>query len=224
MGLLRARQLRQTVFLLAAAAALALAVAAFPTGPANAATGGSGPRPESAPADTLSAPAQSVLDQVLGAGHSVVTASAVYGDASTTRSLSYAHRPAVVLDQSSVTAPGYRSSVTDNGVGSSVRTRVVPAGTVQRLSVAVVVDAHLRPAPRLSTIRKQVSAAMGLQPRRGDTITVARMAMPAAVPAGPAPGITGPGRFAPYLPSGAAAAAAVALLLAAAVSALGRRS
>lgn len=165
--------------------------------------------------DSLAAPAQSALDQVLGVGHSVVTATATYGAASSRRTTTYDPRHVAVLDQSQVTTPGYRSSVTDNGVSSAV-TDSTSTGTLQRITVAVVVDSRLRPAPKLAAIRQTVTAALALQSGRGDKITVARAAIPgAAVPGAGFSGasISGPVSIGAYLPSAFGAGLALVLLL-----------
>ena len=55
----------------------------------------------------------------------------------------------------------------------SVRTvsRQAP-GAVERLSVAVMVDANLDPAPDVAALEALVAAAVGIEPDRGDTIIV----------------------------------------------------
>ncbi len=55
----------------------------------------------------------------------------------------------------------------------SVRTvsRQAP-GTVERLSVAVMVDANLDPAPDVAALETLVAAAVGIEPDRGDSIVV----------------------------------------------------
>src|SRR4051794_37156363 len=65
--------------------------------------------------DALSAPAQSALDQVLGAGHCLVTASATYGAASSRHTTTYDPKHVAVLKQSRASSPGYRATVIDNG-------------------------------------------------------------------------------------------------------------
>jgi flagellar M-ring protein FliF len=227
MAITRADRARQAGITLGVLIAVGFAIWQFPapssTGaPANAA--GSATAGATA---ALSAPAQSALDQILGPGHSVITASASYATASTRQSTTYDPKHVAVLNQSSTTQPGYQASVTDNGVSRTVTDTTTAAGAIQRLTVAVVVDATLRPAPKLATIRQAVTAAMGLQRSRGDKITVALLPMPAAaakagsvasaVPA------TGAAWFIPYLPSGFGAVVAVALLMTLAMDALRRR-
>jgi flagellar M-ring protein FliF len=129
-------------------------------------------------ADALAAPAQSALDRILGPGRSVVTASATYSAASSRLTTSYQGKQVAPLAQARASGPGYGSSVTQNGVGQTVTRSNVVGGQVQRLSVAVVVDSALRPAPNLVTIRALVSAALGLQPSRGDTLSVVALPLP----------------------------------------------
>ena len=171
------RRARQTELLLAAAIALGIAIWQFPslgsTTNAPVSATGSAHGPTAGTIDDLAAPAQSALDRVLGAGHSVITASATYSAASVKRSTTYDPKHVAVLEQSQVTAPGYQGSVTDNKVSQTV-TDARTSGRITRISVAVVVDSSLRPAPKLATIRRTVTAALGLRPRRGDTITVTR--------------------------------------------------
>jgi flagellar biosynthesis/type III secretory pathway M-ring protein FliF/YscJ len=156
--------------------------------------------------DALSEPAQKALDRVLGAGHCLVTASATYGAASSRRTTSYDPRHGAALRQSRASSPGYQASVTDNGVSSTI-TDSTTAGQVQRITVAVVVDSGLRPAPKRATIRKIVTAAMGLQTARGDRISIARSALAPAGTTGSAaaapvpPASSGPARISAYLPS-----------------------
>jgi flagellar biosynthesis/type III secretory pathway M-ring protein FliF/YscJ len=162
--------------------------------------------------DSLSASAQSTLDQVLGPHHSVITASATYSQPTTKLATTYNPKGVAVLNQSGVSSPGYTASVTSNGVSQSVTRSSSAGGQIQQLSVAVVVDSSLRPAPALATIRRTVSAAMGLQVSRGDKITVVALPM-AAVVAASTPPLSLASRVSPYLPSGLAVAATTTLLL-----------
>lgn len=130
--------------------------------------------------DPLSAPAQSALDAILGPNHAVVTSSATYSQASSRLTSSYNPKQVAPLSQAVATGSGYRSSVTNNGVGQSLTRTDIPAGQVQRLSVAVVLDSALRPAPKLAAIRQTVTAAMGLQVSRGDKLSVVSLPIPAA--------------------------------------------
>jgi flagellar biosynthesis/type III secretory pathway M-ring protein FliF/YscJ len=170
------------------------------------------------------------LDAILGPHHSVVSASATYSQPISRLVTSYDPRHVATLSQASATAPGYRSSVTNNGVGQTVTNSSVPGGQVQRLTVAVVVDSSLRPAPKLAAIGRSVTAAMGLQPGRGDKLTVATLPMPAAGPAGSSPPL-GAGStstsltttIAPYLRTGFGVTLAAVLLLILIADTLSRR-
>jgi flagellar M-ring protein FliF len=81
-----------------------------------------------------------------------------------------------------------RSTQTDFGVDKTVqRTKVAP-GQVNRLSVGLVVDKAVPPA-QVAQLRNAVSAAAGIDPKRGDTLAVSQVAFakPATTPAaGPA--------------------------------------
>lgn len=74
-------------------------------------------------------------------------------------------------------------SITEYGVDRLVtRTTSVP-GRIEKLSVAVIVDDGSltgTPVPEKSEIEALVSAAIGLEPTRGDTIEVSTVAFPAA--------------------------------------------
>ena len=178
-------------------------------------------------ANGLTAPAQSALDQVLGAGRSVITALATHGPASSGRTTTYDPKHVVALDQSQVTALGFRGSVTDNGVSRTV-TDSRTGGQLQRITVAVVVDSGLRPAPKLAAIRQTVTGAMGLQFRRGDTLTVTRAPIAAAMTSASAsaavvPGVTATTRITSYLPSAVGVGVALVLLLTLAMDSRRRR-
>jgi flagellar M-ring protein FliF len=209
--------LRRAGLMLGVVVALGLAIWQFPGRlPASSAAAASsaavGSPAGSTAVDSLSASAQSTLDQVLGPHRSVITASATYSQPTTKLATTYNPKGVAVLNQSGVSSPGYTASVTSNGVSRSVTRSSSAGGQIQRLSVAVVVDSTLRPAPALATIRRTVSAAMGLQVSRGDKITVVALPMAAAVAASNPP-LSLAGRVSPYLPSGLAIAAAIALLL-----------
>lgn len=115
-------RLRRTALLVGALATLGLAIWLFPTADPISPTGptNSVPMVAAVPEDSPAGSAQTALDQVLGAGHSVVTASAVYGAGSSRRSTTYDPSRTAALSQSQATAPGYRASVTNNGVSSTV--------------------------------------------------------------------------------------------------------
>jgi flagellar M-ring protein FliF len=71
----------------------------------------------------------------------------------------------------------YRHTTTDTkyGVDKTVtRTKIAP-GTVNRLSVALVVDQSVPPA-QVTALRQAVAGAAGILPARGDTLAVSRVA------------------------------------------------
>lgn len=140
-------------------------------------------------ADRLTLAAQRALDRVLGSGHSVVTVTAEYADPTERWSEQFGPT-AVPTAQATATATstdgaggGYRydGRVTNNGVDRTVE-HVAGGGRVTRLSVAVVVDAALAPPPSVAVVRRWVGPAVGLQPRRGDQVSVV------ALPDGVGPG------------------------------------
>lgn len=65
------------------------------------------------------------------------------------------------------------SSNTTYAMGKVTQVVHQAPGTVQRMSVSVLVDSRSTPVP-VATIQKMVSAAAGLQPARGDTISVVK--------------------------------------------------
>jgi flagellar M-ring protein FliF len=101
-----------------------------------------------------------------------------------------------------------KSTQTDFGVDKTVqRTKVAP-GQVNRLSVGLVVDKTV-PAAQVAQIKNAVSAAAGIDAKRGDVLTVSQVAFakPATTPAaGPAGGMLG------YAKYGAAALGLLAFL------------
>jgi len=64
----------------------------------------------------------------------------------------------------------------NNAVGKVTERTVTAPGTVQRLSVSVVVDEQTAGGVDLVQLRESVTAAAGLDTQRGDTISVTRMA------------------------------------------------
>lgn len=75
----------------------------------------------------------------------------------------------------STTGNGYTKTDTQSTNGVSVETShsVVAPGGVKRLTVAVAVDSHAKNLPTMSEIQSMVGNAVGLDPARGDTISVA---------------------------------------------------
>ena len=90
-----------------------------------------------------------------------------------------------------------KSTQTDFGVGKTVqRTKVAP-GQINRLSVGLVVDKSV-PAAQVAQIKSAVSAAAGIDPKRGDTLAVSQVAFakPATQPgAGPAASYLGYAKY-----------------------------
>jgi flagellar M-ring protein FliF len=91
-----------------------------------------------------------------------------------------------------------KSTQTDFGVDKTVqRTKVAP-GQVNRLSVGLVVDKAVPPA-QVAQLKNAVSAAAGIDPKRGDVLNVSQVAFakPQAAPAAsPAAGILGYAKYA----------------------------
>jgi hypothetical protein len=143
-------------------------------------------------ADRLTLQAQTALDRVLGRGHSVVTVNAEYADPTERWSERFGPT-AVPTAQATVTATdgagGYRydGRMTDNGVDRSVEHVVGDGSRVTRLTVAVVVDAAMTPPPSVAAVRAWVGPAVGLQPRRGDQVSVLALPMASGRVVAPAP-------------------------------------
>src|SRR5262249_59195064 len=64
---------------------------------------------------------------------------------------------------------------TTYGVNKTVESKVVAPGAVQRLSIALVVDKSV-PAAEVGSLRSSVAALAGVDRKRGDTISLARVA------------------------------------------------
>jgi len=73
------------------------------------------------------------------------------------------------------TSSGYTKTDTQTSNGVSVETShsVVAPGGVKRLTVAVAVDSHAKNLPTISEMQSMVANAVGLDPARGDVISVA---------------------------------------------------
>lgn len=140
-------------------------------------------------ADRLTAQAQSALDRVLGEGHAVVTVAAEYADPSERWSERFGPTAVPTAEATATATDGaggrYDARVTNNGVDRSVE-HVVGGGRVTRLSVAVMVDASLQPPPSVATVRSWIGPAVGLQPSRGDRVSV--LALPFTSDQVPLPG------------------------------------
>src|SRR3954454_18194368 len=155
--------------------------------------------------DAQTARAQSMLDQLVGSGHSVVRVSAEldFDKTKTTKKTVDATKSAVT--GSDKTTETYRApdgstsggavTATDPTAGIASTTNgaseyekkaekntVVPSeqldetqkatGTVKRQSVAVVLDTSAKNLPPNAQVQQLVAAALGLDPKRGDTIVV----------------------------------------------------
>ncbi|WP_276961868.1 MULTISPECIES: flagellar basal-body MS-ring/collar protein FliF [Ferrimicrobium] len=75
-------------------------------------------------------------------------------------------------------------------VGQIDQTVVQPPGQLQRLSVAVVVNSKAKPAYSLAKIKTLVASAVGIVPKRGDTLSVT--ALPFATQPTSVPGTQSP--------------------------------
>ena len=152
--------------------------------------------------DTNTTAAQTMLDQLLGAGHSIVRVTAdVNTDQQTIDSETYDKNSAVPLAQQSTselygqgsTAPGgtvtvtsttaataspapgnynQTSTTTQYGVNRTVNHSVVAPGGLKRLSVAVAVDSNSKNLPPSAQVQQLVAAAVGADPARGDSVVV----------------------------------------------------
>ncbi|SEH14687.1 flagellar basal-body MS-ring/collar protein FliF [Thermoleophilum album] len=77
-----------------------------------------------------------------------------------------------------------RNEQTDFGVSKTVERRRVAPGTIRRQSVALVLDTSVPPAS-VRALQQAVAAAAGIDPKRGDQLTVSRVRFaPAQAPAG----------------------------------------
>lgn len=78
-----------------------------------------------------------------------------------------------------------QQTTTNYEVGKQEQTLVPAPGNLRRLSVAVVLNGNY-PAPQLRQLQSMVSAAVGLQPARGDQINVSSMPFNLTQPSAPA--------------------------------------
>jgi flagellar M-ring protein FliF len=100
----------------------------------------------------------------------------------------------------------HRVTETDNDVSKTVTHTQVAPGTVQRQSVAVLIDNSV-PAAEVASIRSAVQNAAGINTRRGDTLAISQVAFakPPTPKSGPVPpGLLG---IAKYVGAGLAALA-----------------
>ncbi|MCW2606196.1 MAG: flagellar M-ring protein FliF [Frankiales bacterium] len=91
----------------------------------------------------------------------------------TPRAVGVVDNPATPLDES-VADKGYAktSSTQQMGVTREVKREVVAPGGIKRLTVAVAVDRNAQNAPSASELELLVANSVGLDKRRGDTISV----------------------------------------------------
>ena len=90
----------------------------------------------------------------------------------------------------------HKKGDTTFGVDKTVESKVVVPGSVQRLSIALVVDKSV-PAAQVASLQDAVSALAGVDKKRGDTVSLARVAFGkqatvAAVKPGPLDAAGGP--------------------------------
>jgi flagellar M-ring protein FliF len=82
----------------------------------------------------------------------------------------------------------HRTSSTEYGVDKVVTRSEIPPGAVQKVGVAVMLDTSV-PAPQVAAIKEAVASAAGIDPDRGDTLSVSQVAFvkppAAAKPPGP---------------------------------------
>jgi flagellar M-ring protein FliF len=172
------------------AAALVLALGA---GPARAAGSDAA---TAAFQDRLAGALQKMVDAVVGPGRAVVTTTVELDfDQVETSSTTYRRDPSAGalserLSRTSYTdstdGTRYESSgaVRTNALNVVHETRRAAPGRVEKLNIAVLVDAVAGKAVDLAQLRNLVSVAAGADPRRGDVVAVAAMPMnPGAAPA-----------------------------------------
>src|ERR671933_517917 len=104
-----------------------------------------------------------------------------------------------------------RSTQTDFGVDKTVqRTKVAP-GQINRLSVGLVVDKSVPPA-QVAQLKNAVSAAAGIDAKRGDVLNVSQVAFAKPATTAPAAGPLGSGGILDYAKYGAAGLGLLAFL------------
>jgi flagellar M-ring protein FliF len=165
--------------------------------------------------DGQTAQAQSMLDQLVGAGHSVVRVSATLNfdkTHSTVKTVDPTKTGVTASDKTTetYTAPG--GSSTSGVLTTTTTTPALPSGAsgasnyqkqsqtsttdpseqlddtqkatggVTRQSVAVVLDTGAKALPPNAMVQQLVAAAVGLDPKRGDTIVVSSSAFDTGTP------------------------------------------
>ena len=170
------------------------------TGSGASAAGDRATKQRQAYEDQLSSRVTSMFDTLLGPGKAVVRVHAEMDTSNRTiDSETFDRDKTAVLSQSgteetyetapdgqaegTLTAPataaqqdrgGYtkKQTATRNGVSRTVERQVVSPGGVKRLTVAVAVDRNAPNAPAPAEVQALVANAVGLDPKRGDTIAV----------------------------------------------------
>lgn len=150
---------------------------------------------------------QSALDSAFGTGTSIVRVRMIVDPRSRetheTRTEPVLKRPlaaARIDERFDGGGKRYSKSTSQEDHGSNVREErtQVPAGRVERVSIAIFVDA--RRSGELDKIRALASAAAGIEPRRGDLLTVEPVTFAAAGSMTAHPWILVYGAIAPALP------------------------
>jgi flagellar M-ring protein FliF len=153
----------------------------------------------------LAAKAESMLAQAYGQGRVIVrVAAALNFDTKNTETTTYNPDKTVPVRSTETTesfkgtgsppggAVGVEGSVSDAGandythsektaesvVSSTVEKSTTAPGSIERLSAAAIVDEALDPKPDPEQIQSLISAAIGIDEKRGDTVVVQTMKMP----------------------------------------------
>ncbi|WP_433792333.1 flagellar basal-body MS-ring/collar protein FliF [Actinoplanes sp. CA-252034] len=153
----------------------------------------------------LNSSLQRMLDSLVGPGHSVVTTTPILDfDQTETRSKKYSTDPSMPAESENLKSETYTGTGTGNGgvlgpdniqgpngVGNGqyqqkdeTRTRRFneveevrrnAPGSIERLSVSVLLDSTVAGQIKPDMVQQALSAAAGIDPNRGDTISVASM-------------------------------------------------
>jgi flagellar M-ring protein FliF len=163
---------------------------------------------------TMTAQVDAMLAQTLGAGKAQVVVNGDLNDnQATEQSLTYGKKGVPLTSQTqsetltggnpsaggttgtipTVAATGsssnsnYKNTTanTSYGVNKTVTNQTIAAGAINRQTVSVLVDKSV-PAASLTAIKQAVAGAVGLNPKRGDLITISQIAF-AKAPAAAAP-------------------------------------
>ncbi len=166
---------------------------------------------------TMAAQVTSVLDQTLGPGKADVQVNAdLNTNQATSDSLTYANKGVPLTQQTSTETltgaggsggtagtagniPGYAATTGGNsnyknttanttyGVDKTVTNTTIAPGAINSQSVSVLVDKSV-PASEIPAIRSAVAAAVGLNAKRGDTLSIAQIAFAKPAAATPSTG------------------------------------